>query len=334
MVPLPHAKDVKHLGTLLKLAATVALIWFVFTRVNFAELTSKLTLRQIAIALASGVATLSLQAIIAAMRLRYCVRLLDHKIRMRDSWIACQYGGFFSHTPISFLGGDAMRVWYMVRIGLPLAESAKAALVDRALGFFSMMTLVILSAPALYGAIKDPRMWVGYLVLLGIGIAATGLFFLLGRFGPIASHRPRTVRRIAEFATISKYLSAHPERSFKAFVFGLAVTSLNVLAIWTISVGYANDIGLLTTFAAAPVVFLIAMVPISVAGWGLREGAFVVAFGLFGVPAALALTVSITFGIALLLAYSPAALLIVLAKRRDASATKAGGYAPASSRPQ
>ena len=321
----------KLLGTLAKLAATVALFWFVFSKVDLDDLASKLTAGQIAGALTAGILVISVQALIIAMRLRYCVRLLGQNIRMREAWIACQYGGFFGHTPISFLGGDAMRVWHMVRIGLPLAESAKAVLVDRALGFLGMMTLVLLSMPALHGAIADPRMWGGYIALLSMGIGGSIVFFLLGKLGPVASDRPKTLRRIVEFASVSKYLTAHPEKAAKAFVLGLAVTSLNVIAIWAISLGYANSIGFLTTFAAVPVVFLIAMIPISVAGWGLREGAFVVALGLFGVPSALSLTVSVTFGIALLLAYSPAALLIVLARRRGAAAAKDEGYAPASS---
>lgn len=323
----------KHLATLAKLAATVALFWFVFSKVDVVQLAARLTAGQIAAALTAGVAVVSLQAFIVAMRLRYCARLLGHNMKMRDSWIACQYGGFFSHTPISFVGGDAMRVWHMVKVGLPLAESAKAVVIDRALGFFGMMILVILSAPLLYGVVKDPHMWGGYLVLLGIGCGVTIIFFLLGRFASISGRLPGALRWVAEFATLSRYLSGHPERAFKAFVLGLAVVILNVLAIWAIAWGYSTEIGLRTSFAAAPVVFLIAMIPISVAGWGLREGAFVVAFGLFGVPASSALTVSITFGIAVLLAYSPAAALIVLARRRDASAAKDEESAPASSPP-
>jgi uncharacterized membrane protein YbhN (UPF0104 family) len=178
-----------------------------------------------------------------------------------------------------------------------------------------MMVLVLLSAPALYAAITDPRMWGGFLLLLGVGIAAMVVFFVLGRFGPIASNRPRTLRRIVELATVSKYLTAHPERALKAFVLGLAVTSLNVLSIWAIGLGYKDDIGFVTAFAAAPVVFLISMVPISVAGWGLREGAFVVAFGLFGISPGAALTVSVSFGAALFLTYLPGAV-VFLARRR------------------
>jgi len=321
-------------GTLFKIASTVALFWFVFSKVDVAELASRLTPGQIAGALAAGVLSVAVQTVIAAMRLRYCIRLLGRNIKMRDAWIACQYGGFFSHTPISFIGGDAMRVWHMVRIGQPLAESAKAVLVDRSLGFLGMMALILLSSPALYAVITDPHMWGGFVFLLGVGIAATVIFFLLGRFGPIASDRPRMLRRVVELATVSKYLTAHPELALKALVFGLAVISLNVIAIWAISLCYGDRIGFLTTFAAAPIVFLISTVPISVAGWGLREGAFVVAFGLFGVPASLALTVSITFGIAVLLAYLPAPVLIVMARRQGAAAVKGSESAPTPLPPQ
>jgi glycosyltransferase 2 family protein len=41
----------------------------------------------------------------------------------------------------------------------------------------------------------------------------------------------------------------------------------------------------------------IAMLPISLAGWGVREGAAVVAFGALGLPADQALAASITFGL-------------------------------------
>jgi hypothetical protein len=43
----------------------------------------------------------------------------------------------------------------------------------------------------------------------------------------------------------------------------------------------------------------IAMLPISLAGWGLREGAAVVAFGALGLPADQALGASIAFGLTL-----------------------------------
>jgi hypothetical protein len=57
------------------------------------------------------------------------------------------------------------------------------------------------------------------------------------------------------------------------------------------------------------------MLPISFAGWGLREGAMVVAFRLAGVPAEAALGASILFGLCLLASSLPGAV-IWLGQRR------------------
>ena len=46
-----------------------------------------------------------------------------------------------------------------------------------------------------------------------------------------------------------------------------------------------------------PVVVLLLVLPISIAGWGLREGLFVIGFGLFNVPEDTALAASIVFGL-------------------------------------
>jgi hypothetical protein len=124
------------------------------------------------------------------------------------------------------------------------------------------------------------------------------------------------VRWIAEFATASRHLREHPRLALQAGALAFVLTALNVVAVWAVGLGYSAGLDLATVFTCAPVVFLIAMIPISVAGWGLREGAFVLVFGLLGVPAAVCLTVSVTLGIAVLIAYAPAAVLFVVQRRR------------------
>ena len=323
----------KHLATLLKIAATVALFWFVLSRVDLAELVSRLNAVDMALALLAGAAALSLQAALLALRLRICARAVGHDVARRTAWVACQYGGLFSHTPISFVGGDAMRVWHLVKNGLPVQDAAKAVVVDRALGFMGIMFLVIATAPALRAAVKDPVMWNGHLLLIGVGVGAILTFLALGRIRP-TRRLGGVLGWIAELATASHHLSARPVEALTAFALAIFANALSAFAIWAISTAYGGGISFLTALVASPAVFLVAMIPISAAGWGLREGAFVVAFGLFGISAAVSLTVSITFGIALLLAYSPAAVLVFLARHQGASAAKGEGYAPASSQPQ
>ena len=304
----------RQLGILLKLTATVALLWFVFSRVDLAELAAHVGLAQIALALAAGVAVLSLQAFLIALRLRLCARMLGHELSVGSAWTASQYAGFFSHTPLSFLGGDAMRVWHLSGGGVPLGDAAKAVFMDRVLGFLGMLAFGVASAPALREVIGDPRLWSALVASLAVGVAAALLFVALGRLRLRAEGRPW--RAMAEFATVSRYLGADLPLAAKALLLALALTSLNVFAIWAIGLAYRAPLDLRTAFAGVPMAFLVAMIPISVAGWGLREGALVVLLGLFGVPAALALTLSVTYGIATLLAYAPAAALFLAARRR------------------
>jgi uncharacterized membrane protein YbhN (UPF0104 family) len=305
----------RHAVAGIQIAATVGLLWFVGQRVDLGELSRRLAPSDILWALLMGVAVISVQAVLAAIRLRICVRLLGHELPIRSAWVSCQYAGFFSHTPISFLGGDAMRVWHLTTSGVSLTDSAKAVLVDRALGFMGMMLIVLVITPPLLGAIRDPAMWAGYLLLVAVGLLAAAAFVLLGRF-----RAPRVwtgyLRWVAEFTTASRHLTSSASDASKAFALAVVVNLGNIVAIWGIGCAYGFELGFREVAVAAPVVFLISMIPISVAGWGLREGAFVVALGLFQIPEGTSLAVSVTFGIALLLAYCPAPVILLLARRK------------------
>lgn len=317
----------KHFGTLLKVAATVALFVFIFSRVDIKELASKLAPGDIALALVCGAGVLSVQAVIIAVRLAICVRMFGYRIDTTSSWIACQYSGFFSHTPISFVGGDAMRVWYLTRSGVPMHDAAKSVIIDRALGFMGMMVLVAATVPAFYFVIKDPAMWGGLLVLATIGFGATVTFLALGRLR-FPGHRTGILARVAEYSTVSRQLILHPRESAQAFGLAVLMNLLNPLAIWLMARAYDDSISLYAAAVASPIVFLISMIPISVAGWGVREGAFVVVFGLFGASAATSLTVSISFGVAFLLAYIPGAVLFLLRRRSGSRRTAVPAEGP------
>jgi uncharacterized membrane protein YbhN (UPF0104 family) len=56
---------------------------------------------------------------------------------------------------------------------------------------------------------------------------------------------------------------------------------------------------------------LAAAVPVSVAGWGIREGALVYLFGMYGVPPQTAFAISILFGVSLIVASTPCVLVLL-----------------------
>jgi len=61
-----------------------------------------------------------------------------------------------------------------------------------------------------------------------------------------------------------------------------------------------------------PLIILISSIPISFAGWGLRESVMVVGLGFAGMPASEALALSVTFGLGLLCIGLPGLVIIML----------------------
>jgi uncharacterized membrane protein YbhN (UPF0104 family) len=305
----------RSLFTVFKLAATGALLWFIFDRIDFAALALRLSPKDIAAGLLAGVSANILQAIVFAYRLRACLRIVGHRISPPNAWITTLFGGLFSHTPISFMGGDAIRVWYVAKCGTSLNDATKAVILDRIIGFIGIMFMVLATAPVMISTIERSALKSGYVSLITVGVAMI-LGFLVAGFIPQVLQRGPILGRIVEYASLSRHLARHPREAMAALGLAVIANLFNVIAIWLVSRAYGYDIGFYVSLVAAPAIFLIAMVPISVAGWGVREGAAVVALGLFAISAEQSVTVSVTVGIAVALTYSPALILFPLIRRK------------------
>jgi glycosyltransferase 2 family protein len=82
------------------------------------------------------------------------------------------------------------------------------------------------------------------------------------------------------------------------------LTCLSVFAIWCNALNIfllvrslGVPVGLLDTMVLAPLVILVLVLPISIGGWGLREGAMVGLLGIIGIAPAISLSVSILTGL-------------------------------------
>jgi uncharacterized membrane protein YbhN (UPF0104 family) len=71
-------------------------------------------------------------------------------------------------------------------------------------------------------------------------------------------------------------------------------------AIWLTSLSLGIDLGIMDSLAVLPAVMLASALPISIAGWGVREGGMVVGLGLLAIGSSDAALVSIIFGLLVL----------------------------------
>lgn len=313
----PSSSLRKNLVLSLKISLSIALIWFAFRKIDLAgalTLLARIPLVDLAIV---GV-ILVLQQVFTSLRLRRLVTSLGQHISVRTALDAIFIGVFFSQTFISFIGGDAMRVWRLTTRGVTLSLAARAVLLDRVAGFVALIGLIAGCLPFLYAILPDSAMRTGLLMALALGLFATVFFLALSRT-PDALRKVRILRLLADVSDQTLTIARNPSNLFPLMSLSLVVQLMNVAAIYAIALGLNANVSFGNLIILVPPVLLLAMLPISFAGWGVREGAMVVALGLVGVSAELSVAISICFGLALIVIGLPGGLLWFI-QRKHATA--------------
>ena len=202
---------------------------------------------------------------------------------------------FFLQVVPSVLGADAVRAIAASRAGVAAGDAVASVVVDRLAALAVLVAMSLAAFPVLYGVAGDqPAVWsAGALLALAVAGYA-GLMAL--RWLPAAFGERRVVRALLRPVGLLWALIRAP-----VVLAGVVVLSLAIHAGSLVIFGLlAAAVGIVAPWPAVAaiglVVLIVTMVPVSIAGWGVREGAAVVAFGFVGADPAAATAASILFG--------------------------------------
>ncbi|MCR9219917.1 MAG: flippase-like domain-containing protein [Alphaproteobacteria bacterium] len=190
------------------------------------------------------------------------------------------------------VGGDVFRVYKLGHARGRYWDVLSSVLADR---FCSLLVLIALCAAALsVNATVQPGV---QRVVWGLA-AAVGLGFVFVYLFPISRNWMRywAYRHLARLVYIVRRLFRGPSRIMAALGLSLAVQVAIFASMYfslaSVSTELARlDLAILSTTLAT----LAAMIPITLAGFGLREGAVVATLTLFGAPSAEAAAVAAVF---------------------------------------
>lgn len=303
-----------------KLAVSGLLIWYVTTKIDIGS--SFVHLKNL-----SGVSAIAVVAVIisgfalAGNRLRPILGMFGERCSFLFGFQTMWIGNFFGQALVTFLTGDAMRIWWIMRLGIGLRVAASAILIDRAIGFSALMVLVLLALAPLLDLTGDAVMRAGLFSVALAGTGAIAIFFVLGRVMPERMLQGRYIGFLTDIASASRHALAAPREGVFAFALSIGVQLNMTLAVFILARAFGLEIAYTQCLMVVPVVMLISMMPIFVAGWGAREFLMVQAFGLMGFPADKVLAVSITFGLAMMIASVPGGVLWLIKRRAKDEAT-------------
>jgi glycosyltransferase 2 family protein len=156
--------------------------------------------------------------------------------------------------------------------------------------------LIGASLPWSYRLIGDPH---GRLALLFIdfaALAAGGGFLLLGRLHWPWLRNIRAANHLRACSAITNHAIFNRERRVKIAFLSLFIHFQAVVIAWCVVKAIAAPILFSEIFLLVPPVMLITMLPISIAGWGVREASMALTFGYAGLATGEGINVSLLYG--------------------------------------
>ncbi len=296
---------------------TAATLYFVFRGIDREVFARLLAAQNRALILAAVVFTF-LQICLGAERWRAILSAIS--TGQAPSWLSVQlvfYASvFFNTLPVGTVGGDVARVLLARQFPLSVRQIVVSVLLDRIVTVCALVVLAVMTLPGVSHPLASSAWYGGLAVLV---CAAAGFLLLepaerlLGKWrdGRLGSILLITTGEVRHFAR---------RGGLPALAWALASAFCGALAAYMIARSLQIDIGLVAMIAVMSIVTFISALPISFAGWGVREVSVVALLGLLGVDREAALLLSVEVGILGMFMNLPGGAIWLMMRRQNCTA--------------
>ncbi len=284
---------------LLRLAVSAGVLALVLGLVDVAEIVARLRRLEPQWIIAA-VALSVLQVAVSAWRWQFTARRLGIALPLGRALGEYYLATFLNQVLPGGVTGDAARAWRHGRATANLGPAVRAVMIERASGQLVMLATALLAVwwfPDVLAQLSP--LWVG--LGFAVGVALVALLLLRRRPGMVTAFR----------ADLWQALLAPRALPFQLLTSLLVVASyIGVFWLGARAIGAAGDPAVLLPLI--PLVLLAMLIPLSISGWGFREGAAALLWPLAGLPASEGVAVSLVYGGLVLLASLPGALVLIL----------------------
>jgi glycosyltransferase 2 family protein len=279
----------------IKILVSAALLYLALRKANFADLAARIDLAS-AGWLGLAIALTFLQIFIGVLRWRIVGAECGAPLPIRQAMRYNVIGTFFNQTLPSSIGGDAVRLWLVARAGAGWRAATYSIFVDRAIGLIALAVTIVASLPWSYRLIAD-EYGRSALALIDFAALAGGAGFLvLGALPWPWLRRWWGTHHLHACAVIANRVIFSRRNEPKIALLSLLVHFLAVVIAWCVVQSIAAPVSFGQTFLLIPPVMLITMLPISIAGWGVREATMGLAFGYAGLMTNEGINISLLYG--------------------------------------
>ena len=281
------------LGTLLKAVISVGLVALFFMQVDWEDILSTAQTADVQFLL-FAVLMFVVSNVLGAIQWHALLELQDIVLPFRQVVVLYFVGVFFNNFMVGNVGGDAVRIYDLKRLTGRGISGFAATFLDRFIGLFTLSCFSVVTF------VFSPDLWQAGLILpilsLGAMLCAILCFGFSGRLSGV-------VVRICQRFLPEKIsgLVVNIRECFQLYrraygvlarvaVLACGVQLSRVSVYFCVGIALGQSIAFVSFLTFIPLIAIVAAVPISFGGIGVRENMGALLFGQVGVAPAVALT--------------------------------------------
>jgi uncharacterized protein (TIRG00374 family) len=302
------SRNLYHFGIIIfRLIVTLGLFGFIFTKIDLFKTLHAVRLIGIW-GFAGSTFLLLLNTTMIAPRWQKILTCYGVDLALYPLFRIAVEGYFFNQLLPTGIGGDAVRIWALRKQGVALNAATGSVIVDRLFGLATLFVFVAIGFPFITTESGEHDLLSPFLIVFALAIAvALGFVAALKLSG-----RPGVMRHlqfIFDFAHELKAMLLTPSVALPCLLYSTIGNLFPIVAVAWIAGPLGTSLNLADYFEIVPAALLIAVLPVSIGGWGVREAAMVVCMAAKGIPADTAVIISVVFGISMTVSALPGGAL-------------------------
>lgn len=279
-------------GRILRWVISIALLLVLFRMVDLGALQTTLNDTRWWLVLAAFL-LLSADRIAYALRWKLILQPYTPWVRLGTLARITYISTFLANFLPSALSADLVRGYFLRQEKADLDEVVSSVTLDRVIGFGSqlLLALIALAAAYLQGFLPSGWLWIVLLLLgltaLGCGLIATSWFGSL--VARLQASRWRLVRRAGQMVKTIRSYPWTAARLIRVLGFACLAYIPAIFGSYLLFLAVGGSLPFSFFFLFILIVQIAILIPVSIGGFGVHEGAWVVVMGTAGVPPADAL---------------------------------------------
>ena len=219
--------------------------------------------------------------VIAALRWQL---LLDEQLPTHQLFSLYFIGSFFNHILPGTVGGDSVKIYYLYKDSRKSGSSIGSVFLDRYIGLVALLSIGLVSSIVANRELSLIGLQWMIPAVFGVFIAGSLLVFGL-----------RIGKRFSFMRNFYDYFYVYLNKKgimIKTFFMSVLIHFITIGMLFVIALGMGQRLPFTALFVFMPIIITVTTIPITISGFGVREGAFTLLFGLIGIPPQICTSIS------------------------------------------